>query len=52
MSSRPISEAVNVVLEVRDLKVSYGQIKALKGVSMRVDRGEFVGTQMIKQSAA
>jgi branched-chain amino acid transport system ATP-binding protein len=34
---------VNVVLEVRDLKVSYGQIKALKGVSMRVDRGEFVG---------
>jgi branched-chain amino acid transport system ATP-binding protein len=34
---------VNVVLEVRDLKVSYGQIEALKGVSMRVDRGEFVG---------
>jgi len=31
------------VLEVRDLKVSYDQIKALKGVSMRVDRGEFVG---------
>jgi branched-chain amino acid transport system ATP-binding protein len=34
---------VNVVLEVRDLKVSYGQIKALKGVSMRIDHGEFVG---------
>jgi branched-chain amino acid transport system ATP-binding protein len=31
------------VLEVRDLKVSYGQIEALKGVSMRIDRGEFVG---------
>ena len=34
---------MNVVLEVRDLKVSYGQIDALKGVSMRIDRGEFVG---------
>jgi branched-chain amino acid transport system ATP-binding protein len=34
---------VNVVLEVRELKVSYGRIEALKGVSMRVDRGEFVG---------
>jgi branched-chain amino acid transport system ATP-binding protein len=34
---------VIVVLEVRDLKVSYGQIEALKGVSMRIDRGEFVG---------
>ena len=34
---------MNVVLEVRDLKVSYGQIEALKGVSMRVERGEFVG---------
>ena len=34
---------MNVVLEVRDLKVSYGQIEALKGISMRVDRGEFVG---------
>jgi branched-chain amino acid transport system ATP-binding protein len=32
-----------VVLEVKDLKVSYGQIEALKGVSMRIDRGEFVG---------
>jgi branched-chain amino acid transport system ATP-binding protein len=31
------------VLEVKDLKVSYGQIEALKGVSMRIDRGEFVG---------
>ena len=34
---------MTVVLEVRDLKVSYGQIEALKGVSMRIDRGEFVG---------
>ena len=34
---------MNVVLEVTDLKVSYGQIEALKGVSMRIDRGEFVG---------
>ncbi len=34
---------MNVVLEVKDLKVSYGQIEALKGVSMRIDRGEFVG---------
>ena len=32
-----------MVLEVKDLKVSYGQIEALKGVSMRIDRGEFVG---------
>jgi branched-chain amino acid transport system ATP-binding protein len=31
------------VLEVKDLKVSYGRIEALKGVSMRIDRGEFVG---------
>jgi len=34
---------VSVVLEVNNLKVSYGQIEALKGVSMRIDRGEFVG---------
>ena len=27
--------AVKLVLEVRDLKVSYGQIEALKGVSIR-----------------
>ena len=32
-----------MVLEVKDLKVSYGRIEALKGVSMRIDRGEFVG---------
>ena len=31
------------MLEVRDLKISYGQIEALKNVSIRVDRGEFVG---------
>ena len=34
---------MNAVLEVRDLRVSYGQIEALKGVSMRIDHGEFVG---------
>jgi len=31
------------VLEVRDLKVSYGRIEALKKVSLKVDNGEFVG---------
>jgi branched-chain amino acid transport system ATP-binding protein len=31
------------VLEVKDLKLSYGQIEALKGVSLRIGRGEFVG---------
>jgi branched-chain amino acid transport system ATP-binding protein len=31
------------VLEVRELKVSYGQIEALKNVSLKIDRGEFVG---------
>lgn len=31
------------MLEVRHLKISYGKIDALKDVSIRVDRGEFVG---------
>ncbi len=31
------------MLEVSDLKVSYGRIEALKKVSIRVDAGEFVG---------
>ena len=31
------------MLEVKDLKISYGKIEALKGVSLRVDDGEFVG---------
>ncbi|MET0677070.1 MAG: ABC transporter ATP-binding protein [Bradyrhizobium sp.] len=31
------------MLEVSELKVSYGQIEALKGVSLRIDHGEFVG---------
>jgi branched-chain amino acid transport system ATP-binding protein len=31
------------MLEVRDLVVSYGHIEALKGVSLEVQRGEFVG---------
>ena len=30
------------LLEVRDLEVSYGLIKAIKGVSFEVDRGEVV----------
>lgn len=31
------------MLEIRDLKISYGRIEALKDVSIRVDCGEFVG---------
>jgi branched-chain amino acid transport system ATP-binding protein len=31
------------ILEITDLKVSYGRINALLGVSLRVDDGEFVG---------
>jgi branched-chain amino acid transport system ATP-binding protein len=34
---------VTTVLEVKELQVSYGQIEALKGVTLRIDRGEFVG---------
>lgn len=30
------------MLEVRDLKVNYGAIKALHGISLRVDKGEIV----------
>ncbi len=35
--------AVIVMLEVKDLRVSYGHIEALKGVSMHIGHGEFVG---------
>jgi len=34
--------AVETVLEVRDLHVSYGAIKALKGVSLHMNEGEIV----------
>ena len=37
--SQPASETV---LEVRDLHVSYGAIKALKGVSLHMNEGEIV----------
>nr|HMN68586.1 ABC transporter ATP-binding protein [Bdellovibrionales bacterium] len=30
------------VLDVKDLKVSYGAIEAVKGISFRIDRGEVV----------
>jgi len=32
----------NPMLEVRDLKVSYGAIRALLGISLKVTRGEIV----------
>jgi branched-chain amino acid transport system ATP-binding protein len=35
--------AVLPVLEIKNLKISYGRIEALKNVSLRVDTGEFVG---------
>ncbi len=38
----PKAEAGTPLLTVKDLAVSYGGIKALKGVSLRVDRGEIV----------
>ena len=36
------SSAAERVLEVRDLRVSYGAIEALKGVSLTLDEGEIV----------
>ena len=33
---------MNVLLEIKDLHVSYGHIKALKGVSMKVKKGNIV----------
>ncbi len=42
--SRPLPKAPvgEPLLVVTDLQVAYGGIKALKGVSLRVDRGEIV----------
>ena len=37
-----IKEDNMALLEVRDLEVSYGLIKAVKGVSFEVNRGEIV----------
>jgi len=37
-----MNSAADVLLEVRDLKVSYGNIEAVKGVSFTVRRGEIV----------
>ena len=31
-----------MLLEVKDLKVSYGNIEALHGISFTIDRGEIV----------
>ena len=31
-----------MILEVKDLEVSYGKIKAIKGVSIKVSAGEIV----------
>jgi len=37
-----MNDAADILLEVRELKVSYGNIKAVKGVSFTVRRGEIV----------
>ena len=31
-----------MLLEVKDLKVSYGKIEAIKGISLKVNKGEIV----------
>jgi ABC-type branched-subunit amino acid transport system ATPase component len=36
------AEPANAILEVRDLSVSYGAVNAVRGVSLRVGRGEVV----------
>ncbi len=41
-SSGRISEVRMALLEVNDLKVAYGVINALKGISFKVDKGEIV----------
>ncbi|MEF8753423.1 MAG: ABC transporter ATP-binding protein [Accumulibacter sp.] len=40
MSAAPAGEERSVVLEARDLSVSYGKVEALHGLSLRVRRGE------------
>ena len=42
MSRTAPETAAERVLEVRDLRVSYGAIEALKGVSLTLDQGEIV----------
>ena len=39
---RSKKEMSETLLEVKDLEVSYGVIRALKGISCRVDKGEIV----------
>jgi ABC-type branched-subunit amino acid transport system ATPase component len=40
--SRPAKEPENAILDVQDLSVSYGAINAVRGVSLRVAKGEVV----------
>ena len=40
--SQPAPAAPERVLDVRDLRVSYGAIEALKGISLTLDQGEIV----------
>jgi branched-chain amino acid transport system ATP-binding protein len=40
--SRPVFEHQGPILEIKDLRVSYGAIQAVKGVSLTVGRGELV----------
>ena len=40
--SKPISGGIRSMLEVRDLHVSYGKVRAVQGVSLEVEEGEIV----------
>jgi len=31
------------VFEVKNIKVNYGRVRALKGVSLRIEEGQFIG---------